>query len=170
MVNGSVVKAVGLCVLALGALVAQADGERGLSFHVGQFYPKTQLARDYEGGRWFLAGLEYDTSGTFNLLGPSVRTSVTADVYSKGSFTGVPLLFNASNRDGRLLVGAGVGVSFIHRKDAAGLSSGETQFGYQLFVSYDLKTGDRPLFVSGRYIGNSREDLSGYGLSFGTRF
>lgn len=157
-------------LLAAAATQAQASGEKGLSFHVGQFYPKTKLAKDYEGGRWFLAGIEYDTSGKYNLLGPDVRKSVTADVYSKGSLTGVPILFNASKRDGRFLIGGGVGVSFIHRKDAAGLSLAETQFGYQLFVSYDLKAGDQPFFVAGRYIGNSREDLTGLGLSVGTRF
>ncbi|MES1227622.1 MAG: hypothetical protein ABUL72_03070 [Armatimonadota bacterium] len=172
MVKSSAFKAVVVgCAVLGGAASAMAQTKaQGLSFHVGQFFPQSALARDWEGGRWFLAGIDYDVTGKYNFFGQSMGTSISADIYSKGSFTAVPIMINGTQRNGRTFMGLGAGVSFIHRKDDQGMSFAETQLGYTFFFGIDLQTSEHPLFLQAKYYGNSRPDLAGFGVSIGTRF
>ena len=154
---------------AHGASAPDLPSPQGLSVHVGQFFPTSRTARDFEGGHWFLAGIGYDVSKRYNFFGTGVGTMVSLDYYSKGSFTAVPIMINATSRTGRVFMGAGAGVSFVHRIDSTG-SFAETTFGYQVFAGFDFIDGPQPVYLEARFIGNGRPDLAGFGLSVGTRF
>lgn len=174
-------KAFALAGLVLGgAIVASAkEAEKpqllpnplqGLTLQAGLFYPQTQNAKNFEGGRWFYAGLGWDTTPHLSLFGIGANTEFDLDYITKGSFTSVPITLNARVSAGRVFVGAGAGVAFVHRIDETATSFSETTFGYKVFGGFNVVDGPFPVFVQGTYFGNSRQDLSGWALSVGVRF
>lgn len=148
--------------------VAQTQALNGMSARIGVFAPSASFARDVEGGRWFYFGLDYRIP--HYTFGENAHPYISADVYSKGSFTSVPLLLNVKQKSGNFTYGVGAGAAFTRGLETSGASYTETSFGYSFVLAYDLTKGFQPIFLEGKFHGNSRTDLNGYSLAIGTRF
>ncbi|MES1228066.1 MAG: hypothetical protein ABUL72_05300 [Armatimonadota bacterium] len=139
-----------------------------LQGRIGLFYPSSGDARDRESAPWMSIGLTMDVPGYFNV--PLTKNSMSIDWIGKGSFYSVPLMYNISTRQGPIEFGAGIGPAFVRYMDTGGDSHSAISLGYTAFASLDVVPGPLPVYLRVQYFGNSRSELSGFGVAIGARF
>jgi len=165
-------KMVGAALLAGAAVPAMAQESRpiGLSLRAGLFLPTDRGLRDV-GDSWFAAGLDYRLRdfGVSATTGQQTSLTLSLDYASKSGFRTVPILVNYQIRRNELYFFGGIGLSAT-RIATAGGSDDKTRFAYQLGVGYDFQRGNTPLFVEGKFLGNERSELNGFGVFVGVRF
>lgn len=159
-------------MLATSHATAQESKPVGLSIRAGLVWPTTKQARD-EGQSWFGAGLDYKIGnlrfGT-QAAGFSSSYGISADVFSKGDFSSVPVTLNYTGRQDQFYYSAGVGVAFVKFPRTSFETHRETKFAYQFSVGYDFNKTGMPIFVEARYFGNTESRLAAFGAFVGIRF
>lgn len=150
-----------------GAASAQSNGPLGLSPRVGLFLPTSSDA----GGAFFAVGLDYK----LNSLPASVPGTgligywgLTADYYTRGGNSNLPVVINYNLRSGALVYSLGAGVEFYNLNDVN--NSSGTGFDAQAGIAYDFSTGPIPIFLQAKYFFASHDSNRGFGLYAGVRF
>jgi hypothetical protein len=94
--------------------------------------------------------------------------TISADYYGKGEASAVPVLVNyvGTNKEFYYSLGAGLAIT---RDRNAGNSRNKTNFAYSFGLGYNFQSGTNPLFVEGRFFGNSNSNLNGIGVYVGVR-
>ncbi|MBV6503942.1 MAG: hypothetical protein AKCLJLPJ_02037 [Fimbriimonadales bacterium] len=157
------------CVLAAAGASAQNSGQAplGLLVRAGFFYPSDTVARE-EGKQWFTFGAELDL-GKVPLISSAsnLRYSVSVDTYSKGGFTGVPILLNFTSYSKDFHISFGVGAAAV---DRPGFDD-PMKLAYQVAIGWDFSTGPTGTTVELRWrsIANVASSLDGVGLTIGVR-
>lgn len=167
---GSVVAVAAL--FGASAVWAQESKPVGLSLRAGLVWPNSGQARQ-EGQSWFGAGLDYKIGniGFGNKAeGFSSSYGISADVFSKGDFSSVPVTLNYTGRKDQFYYSAGAGVAFIKFPRTSTETRKETRVAYQFSVGYDFGRTGTPIFVEARYFGNFESRLAAFGAFVGVRF
>jgi hypothetical protein len=165
--------------IALTALVAvsvlPAFGQdyvpHNLSVRLGGFFPTNGAAKD-ESKTWLGVGAQYTfrTGIVQKESGYSADLAVSLDYYGRGDFRALPVMVNyIGHMSPKLWYTGGVGASFS-RYPKGGSTDSSVEFAYALGVGYNLIEGKQPIFVEGRYWGNSESKLSGFAIYAGIRF
>lgn len=156
-------------MMALPA-AAQTTKPMGLSIRAGLVFPTSGYGRGV-GKNWFGVGGEFKIQdanfGTMDRSSTGMIT-ISADYYGKGEASAVPVLVNyvGTNKEFYYSFGAGLAIS---RDKVNGNSRNKTNFAYSLGLGYNFQSGTNPLFVEGRFFGNSNSNLNGIGLYVGVR-
>jgi hypothetical protein len=157
--------------LVLGAAVpafAQDSKPVGLSLRAGLFVPTDRGVRDVADS-WFAGGLDYKLRDMPSASGQMNSISLSLDFAGKSGYRTVPILANYVVHHDQLYVFGGLGLSFS-RFPVGGGSEDKTEFAYQVGAGYDFQAGPTPLFVEGKFMGNGRSTLNGFGFFAGIRF
>lgn len=161
-------------VLAAAVGTAQTTKPMGLSVRAGLVWPTSGYGRSI-GRTWFGVGGEYKVSdanfGTMD-RGSSGIFSVSVDYYGKGAASAVPVLVNYVGMRNEMYYTLGAGLAITRDEElVGGVMQGRTKtnFAYQLGVGYNFQSGTNPLFVEGRFFGNSNTNLNGIGVFVGIR-
>ena len=163
-------------IMIIGALAVvssaftQVSKPTGLSVRLGLFMPSSSIGRN-EGNSWFGGGVDWKIKeGMMGNSGASGTYSVSADWFGKGSLSTVPVMLNftSHNKESYWSVGAGVALTRDYVVVGAVRNSrNKTNFGYTAALGWEFQKGSNPLFVEGRYFGNSNSNLSGFGVFVG---
>ncbi|GMV88289.1 MAG: hypothetical protein AMXMBFR81_12200 [Chthonomonas sp.] len=156
----------GVAALTVPAL-AQDVKPLGMSVKGGLFFPSKKSARD-QGANWFTLGIDYKLKDLKFGDGPDgMNTSLvlSADYVSKGDFRHTPVMANYVVRRNEVYYFAGAGFGFVKTPS----EGNQTRFAYQIGVGKDFQRGGNPLFVEGRWIGNAKDEVSGFAISVGIR-
>lgn len=157
--------------LLLGAAVpalAQTDAIKpvGLSARIGLFFPTDDTQRD-SATSYFAGGLDYKLPFNLRAMG-NTQLTLSLDYAAKDDYRVVPLLVNANYHRDQFYAFAGVGLAFSRRPTGGGTED-KTRFAYQAGIGYDFHTGQNPIFVEGKFIGNDWSELNGFGVFVGVR-
>jgi hypothetical protein len=158
---------VGVAGLVLaGACVgsAQTNGPAGLTARLGFFFPATRLASS----SWFAFGADYKlqkenvsapTEGTLAYLG------LSADYYSSGGASALPVALTYNVRSGQLVWHAGLGLDFVR------LGANTSGLAGQIGATYEFGENTMtPFLVQAKYFLSSKSRLNGFGIYAGMRF
>lgn len=161
-------------VLAAASASAQATKPMGLSVRAGIVFPTSGYGREV-GRTWFGVGAEYKISdanfGTMD-RGSSGIVTLSVDYYGKGAATSVPVLVNYVGMQNEFFYSVGAGLAMTRDEEVvAGVNRGRnrTNFAYQFGLGYNFQSGSNPLFVEGKYLGNSNSKLNAFGVYVGVR-
>ncbi len=144
---------------------ADEGGQSGFSIRMGGFYPTQAKTRNISGDTWFAAGVDYKL-GTVKSGG----LSLSLDYAGRGSFRNMPLLLNYT-KGSKVYFSVGVGGSFTRFLQDDGETNDKFRFAYAAALGYNFNTtGEIPLFVELRYLGNDQPRVAGLGLYLGARF
>ncbi|MEQ1822597.1 MAG: hypothetical protein ABL949_08805 [Fimbriimonadaceae bacterium] len=167
-----------LILAACSALVVvghtQTSKPMGLSIRAGLVFPASGYGRD-QGRTWFGVGGEYklkDQSFGMNDRSSTGMLTLSADFYSKGQASALPLLVNYVGMKNELYYTFGAGLAFTHDEvQNGGLMVGrsKTNIGYQFGVGYNFQQGQNPVFAELKYFGNGNSNLNAFGLFLGVR-
>lgn len=165
---GRVAMGVGLAVLAAGAVAQEPMKPVGLSLRAGFFMPTDSNTRA-GGTGWFAFGVDYKLRERVMTDGHIDRVTISLDYAAHNNYRVVPLLVNFVRHNGPMFYSAGVGAAFSRRPVMGGVED-KTRLAYQLGIGYEFQTSQFPLFVEGKFIGNERAELNGFGIYAGVRF
>ena len=161
-------------VMASVGATAQTTKPMGLSVRAGIAFPTSGYGRDI-GRTWFGVGAEYKISdanfGTMD-RGSSGIVTLSVDYYGKGAASSVPILINYVGMQNEFFYSVGAGLAMTRDEElVGGVNRGRnrTNFAYQFGVGYNFQSGSNPLFVEGKYLGNSNSRLNAFGLFVGVR-
>jgi hypothetical protein len=162
--------ALGVVLMAGGATAMAQDSHQpaGVSARIGLFFP-TDAAPRRVADNWFAFGVEYNLSTRVNPLHAD-RMTISLDHVSRGDYRSVPLLVNLYRHHGQMYFGAGVGVAFSRYPRGLDVDD-RARLGYQFTVGHEFgNAGSYPIFLEGRFLGNERAELNGFGIFAGVRF
>jgi hypothetical protein len=158
-------------VLASGAL-AQESTQTGISVRGGLFFPSSSAGQDV-GRTWFGGGLEYRLQnvnvGKYGASEKSGDISLSVDYIGKEDASAVPIMLNYVSHKNELYYTVGAGISMNRVPNGAGSSDDSTKVGFTAGIGYNFQQGRSPLFVEGRYWGNSSATLNGFAAYIGVR-
>ena len=157
----------GLAALTVGAF-AQEMKPVGLAVRAGLFMPTDSTTRA-GGTGWFAFGVDYKVAEKMNASTGMDRVSVSLDFAAKNNYRVVPLLVNYTRDNGSYYISAGIGVSFSRRPTGMGVED-RARLGYQVSIGHNFETSQFPLFIEGRFLGNEKAELNGFGVYAGVRF
>jgi len=160
---------VGAVVACACAANAQTTVPTGLDVRLGLFMPSNSLASDL-GSTWFGFGADYKLSAfavSAPITGTEAYFGISADYYSHGSDSDIPVVLNYNVRQGQMIYSAGIGPDFRNSGD---LTSTGVGIGEQIGVTYEFGKAPIPLFVQAKYFFSSKPELSGFGVYVGARF
>ena len=163
----SAVACMAACMCAANA--ADTPSMTGLSARIGSFMPTNSLASDL-GHNWFGFGVDYKISNLslkVPITGTETFFGISADYYSHGSDSDIPVALTANTRQGQFLYSVGVGPDFRNSGD---LTSTGVGIGEQVAVSYEFGNTPTPVFLQAKYFLSSKPQLSGFGFYLGVRF
>lgn len=161
-------------LLASVGASAQATKPMGLSVKAGIALPMSGYGRDI-GRTWFGVGADYKLKdANFGMTDRSSSGSLTlsVDYYGKGAATAVPILVNYVGMQNEFYYMFGAGLAFTRDEDLVGgvmQGRNKTNLAYQFGVGYNFQSGANPLFVEGRFLGNSNSRLNALGFYVGVR-
>jgi hypothetical protein len=161
---------VGVAALVVGCAAgasAQSNGPTGISLRIGAFFPTASGV----GGTFTAFGADYKLNSlAANVTGSGMigYWGISADYYSRGGLSNLPLVVNYNMRTGPLVYSLGAGIEFYNLDDFNG-SSG-TGFDAQAGVAYDITTKILPIFVQAKYYLASHDANRGFGVYVGVRF
>jgi len=148
---------------------AQSVTPSGLSVRLGLFTPTNSLASDL-GSTWFGFGADFKLS-TLSAAVPVVGTEayfgISADYYSHGGDSDIPVALTYNVRQGPIALAAGLGPDFRNSGDVTSTGVG---IGEQVAFTYEIGKIPIPLFVQAKYFFSSKPELSGFGFYIGARF
>ena len=153
---------------------AQATKPIGLSVKAGIVFPTSGYGRDI-GRTWFGVGADYklmDANFGMTDRSSSGMLTLSADYYGKGAASAVPILVNYVGMQNEFYFTVGAGLAFTRDEELVGgvmQGRNKTNFAYQFGIGYNFQSGANPLFVEGRYLGNSNTRLSALGVYVGVR-
>ena len=155
-----------LLVAVPSAASAQTNGPTGISARIGLFFPTSNLARNL-GQNWFAFGADYKLN-TANMSAPTEDTlaylSVSADYYTKGGSSALPIALNYNVRASQIVWSAGIGLDIVR------FGANTSGFAAQVGAAYEFGPGPTPFFVQAKYFFSSKSDLNGFGVFLGARF
>lgn len=167
--------AIGVALLGATALApAQATKPMGLSVRAGIVFPTSGYGRDI-GRTWFGVGADYKLmDANFGMTDRSSTGILTlsADYYGKGEASAVPILINYVGMQNEFFYTVGAGLAFTRDEELVGgvlRGRNKTNFAYQFGLGYNFQSGSNPLFVEGRFLGNSNSRVNALGLYVGVR-
>jgi hypothetical protein len=146
---------------------AQTDTQKpiGVGIRAGAFLPTDSSAKS-AGDAWLDFGLDFN----LHQLSPTSSLVVSADYAFRDDFRSLPLLVNYVVRTGPVYLLGGVGGNFSRIARSNGSTDDKGTFAYDLGIGYDvLKNGGSPIYVEGRFFGNSKTELNGFGVFVGVR-
>jgi hypothetical protein len=155
--------------VAFAGTAAAQTAPSGLSVRVGMFLPTNSLASDL-GSTWFSFGADIKLStlsASVPVVGTEAYFGISADYYSHGSDSDIPVALTYNVKQGPLGFAAGIGPDFRNSGD---LTSTGVGIGEQLSIKYDIIKVGVPIFVEGKYFFSSKPELSGFGLYVGIKF
>lgn len=160
-------------MMGAGLAAAQTNGPSGFSARLGLFLPSDRFARDI-GDTWFAGGLDYKLN-TMSVPSPNnlnpAYVGLSADFYSRGGASNLPLAVTYNVRSGQLVWSAGLGVDFYNIDNP---SESGTSLGGQVGVGYEFAQAGtmpvNPIFVQAKYFFTRDSRLNGFGLYVGVRF
>jgi hypothetical protein len=156
---------------AVPAFAQSTEKPIGLSARIGLFLPTEKGTRNNGGDSWFAAGLDYKYKEMFSdVPGRSSAITFSLDYAAKNDYRTVPLLVNYQVRNNEFYFFGGLGLAFSRVDRGIFGSDSDTTFAYQLGLGYDFRSGVTPLFVEGKFLGNEKTELNGFGLYAGVRF
>ena len=151
---------------ALGALAlpaaAQTSKPVGLSIRAGVDFPTTNGSNTV----LFGAGLEFNlsnlTPGSMG-LGNNGHISASIDYYGKNNAYVLPFLLNYVGTANEFYYSLGAGIAYS--------KTGTTNwnFGYSAAIGVNFSQSQTPLFLEGRFFGNSKSNLNAIGVYLGVR-
>jgi hypothetical protein len=160
----------GVAALVVGCAAgasAQSNGPTGISLRIGAFFPTSSGA----GGTYTAFGADYKLSslpGNVTGSGMIGYWGLSADYYSRGGASNLPLVVNYNLRQGAIVYSLGAGVEFYNLDDLNG-SSG-TGFDAQAGIAYDISTKVIPVFLQAKFFLASHDADRGFGIYAGVRF
>jgi len=151
----------------VGVASAQSPVPIGLSARIGAFAPTSSGV----GGTWFGLGLDYRLTsipGTIPGSGTVGYFGLSADWYSHGADSNIPVVINYNLKSNGFTYSIGAGIEFY---DIPGFSSSTgTGFDGQLGVAYEFGNMPTPIFLQVKYYLSGKSDLDGFGFYAGIRF
>jgi hypothetical protein len=156
----------GLVVAGASIAGAQSNGVTGLTGRIGVFLPTSRLARDISAS-WFAFGLDYklqSSSVSAPTMGTLAYLGLSADFYSSGNNSALPIALTYNVRSGQLVWSAGIGIDFVR------LGVNTSGLAGQVGVAYEIGNMPNPFLVQAKYFLSSKSDLNGFGLYAGIRF
>jgi hypothetical protein len=159
-------------VVAAAAAVSIAGAQAtpsGISARIGMFLPTNSLASDL-GHTWFSFGgdIKLSTmSASVPVAGTEAFFGISADYYSHGSDSDIPVALTYNVKQGPIAFGVGVGPEF---RNAGDLTSTGVGIAEQVSFSYEISKMAMPIFLEAKYFLSSKSELSGFGLYVGMRF
>ncbi len=156
-------------MMAISFAGAQTNGPQGYSVRLGLFMPSNNLASEL-GHTWFGLGVDYKLNSmqtTSPSKGDQAYFGISADYYSHGSNSDIPVAFTYNLRQGQMVWSAGLGPDFRNSGD---LTSTGIGLGEQIGVAYEFGNTATPFFVAAKYFFSSKPELSGLGIFIGARF
>jgi hypothetical protein len=160
-------KAISIAVIAAAASLSSAQGYKpvGVDVRVGDFLP-TDSGTQGVGNSWLDFGLDFE----LHRLSPSAHLAVSFDYAYREGYRSMPLLLNYVIRRGPAYVLAGVGGNFNVVPQSDGSTYTQTTFAYDLGIGYDfLHNAGNPIFIEGRFFGDQKADINGFGVFLGIR-
>jgi hypothetical protein len=165
MKNNWIAKAGAAALIATcaGFASAQSYGNTGLSARIGAFFPTTSSF----GSTWFAGGIDYKLNSLSSAMpAGSGYWGLSADYYTYGGNSNIPVVINYNVRESNLTFSLGAGIDF-YDEPSASTSSG-TGFDAQAAVSYNLQGS--PFFLQAKYFLAGRSELRGIGVYAGLHF
>lgn len=175
--NSKTILAVALAAVSVTAF-AQETKPVGLSVRLGAFFPTDSGVKNATSKTWFVGGVDYKLHNSLSMgtMGAGKNgggdLGVSVDYFQKGSFRSVPILATYTGGQNEFFWTVGLGLALNKYDDGTGTGNtvNKSSFGYALAAGYNFQQGKSPLFVEARYYGNSKTQLSGFGLEVGFHF
>lgn len=162
------VLAIALGGVALGAMAlpaaAQTSKPVGLSIRAGVVFPTNG---NNDNTVLFGAGLEFNlTSVTPSSMGlnNSGHISISGDYYGKNNAYVIPVMLNYVGTANEFYYSIGAGIA-----DSHGGGNSNWNFGYTAAIGINFSQSQTPLFLEGRFWGNSDSRFDAIGIYLGVR-
>lgn len=157
----------GLALAGASIAGAQSNGPVGLSARLGIFFPTGNI-KDTTSPNWFAIGADWKWKEMpVSSVNPDTLAylGVSADFYSHGDTSALPVVVNYNVRSGQFVYSAGLGIDFVRVPgfNKSGLAG-------QLGATYEFGNMPNPVFAQAKYFFSSRSELSGFGVYAGIRF
>ena len=124
------VSVAGLVLAGAGVASAQTNGPTGLTARVGVFFPTERIGSS----SWFAFGADYKIQSS-NVSAPTEDTlaylGISADYYSSGGNSALPIALTYNVRSGQLVWHAGLGLDFVRLVDSTSGLAGQVGATYE---------------------------------------